>query len=192
MKEWPVIASLLLSTAIAYAQEEVIPSAYPVERYEPLWKKSPFALSSAAVPEAPPAGFADSLALTGILKIGDEVLVAVVDKVTKERQMLSTKAEGRTVWVEKLELSDDDTGKVAVTLKKGAENAVLRYDMDYLKQMAAVSTPPPASSVSAPAAAPVVNHSGGPPRVAPPPPSGRPLVQRRIIIPSQPPRGGGR
>ncbi|MDR2463097.1 MAG: hypothetical protein LBD30_04880 [Verrucomicrobiales bacterium] len=161
------------------AQEEVIPSAYPVERYEPLWKKSPFALSSAAVMEAPPAGFADSLALTGVLKIGDEVLVAVMDKVTKERQMLSAKAGEQSVWVEKLEFSDEAPSKVAVTLKKGADSAVLRYDMDYLKQVAAMPAPPAASitkSNANAAAIPIV-----------PRPANRPPIQRRIIIPSQPP-----
>jgi hypothetical protein len=188
MRILPAIACLLLLTGFGYADEQVIPQGYPVERYEPLWKKSPFSLSSANAVVAAPAGFADSLALTGVMKIGGEVYVSVVDKVTRERQMLSTKAEGQAILVEKLDLADNDPSKVAVTLKKGEEISLLRYDMDFLKQMAAVSapaTPVPVPMQAAPP--PVVNANPAAPRIAPPAPT-RPPVQRRIIIPAPPPR----
>jgi hypothetical protein len=73
MKVLPLMVNL--SPLAAFAQENIIPSAYPVEGYEPLWKKSPFSLSSAAVPEAPPARFTDTLVLMGILKISDMELL---------------------------------------------------------------------------------------------------------------------
>lgn len=182
-----VISNLLLLAGMALAREEAIPQAYPVERYAPLWNKSPFALSSAAVPEAPPAGFADNLALTGVLKIGDEVLVSVVDKITKERQMLSAKAESQGIWVEQLDLSTAEPDQLTVTLKKGAESAVLRYDMDYLRQVAAVSAPAAAPAASKPSQQTNSGSTANLPKIMPPP--NRPSGQHRIILPSQSPSG---
>jgi hypothetical protein len=188
MRKLSAITCLLLLAGSGHADEQVIPQGYPVERYEPLWKKSPFSLASANAVAAVPAGFADSLALTGVMKIGGEVYVSVVDKVTKERQMLSAKAEGQAILVEKLELADNDPGKVAVTLRKGGEISLLRYDMDFLKQMAAVSAP--VAPVPLPMQAtptPAINANSAVPRVAPPVQI-KPPVKRRIIIPSQQPR----
>jgi hypothetical protein len=166
----------MLIPGLGRAEEALIMEGYSPDRYQALWKKSPFTLSS--ITEEVQGGFAQNLALAGILKIGKRQYVSVYDKETKKRLFLSSEAEEEGILVEKIEFAND-LDKVTVTLKKGAEISTLRYDQEFLKQPltenAVVSPMPP------PMAVPFQPSANQPPtanRVRPP---------RRIIVPNQVP-----
>lgn len=175
MKLYLFALTLALCPLGGTAEEAVIPQGYSLDRYEPLWKKSPFTLSS--VSEEVQSGFAQNLTLTGILKIGERNYVSVLDKETKQRFFLSSEPGEQGIQVEKLEVGNE-LKDVMVTLKKGAEVSTLGYDMAFLKQAQAEAAPP---MPPVPVATPNRQKVGQPPR----PTTKAPV--RRIIIPSQPP-----
>jgi hypothetical protein len=157
------------------AEDDLIPQGFPPERYEPLWKKSPFSLSSVA--QDVPGGFAEKFILTGILKIGDTPYADVLNKETKERMFLSAQPNPQDIRIEKLE-SGTDLSQVVVTLRKGNEVGVLRYDQEYLKQTLNQAAPPMPANPAPMAPRPAVNPQQ-------PPPAIRTKPVRRIIVPSQ-------
>lgn len=172
---------LALSPCSAQTEGEAIPQPYPAGRYEPIWKKSPFTLSSAA-PEAV-AGFAENLALAGVVKINGESYVAVINKATQKRELISSKPNPQGIFLAKLE-SGGEMDKVAVTLQKGDEISVMRYDTAFLK----ASTPKQAGPGQNPGAGTPPSVAGQPGSATssnqtPPPP---PRVRHSRMIPSQP------
>lgn len=164
------------------AEDEAIPRPYPPERYESIWKKSPFTLSSAA-PETV-AGFAENLMLVGVVKIGGESYVAVLNKATQKRELISRKPNPQGIFLARLE-SGDEMDKVAATLQKGTETSVMRYDTAFLKSFAAKPAPGEANPGGAPAAGASPSPQPGPGAAAnqatPPPPR----VRHSRMIPSQ-------
>ncbi len=112
--------------------EAVIPEAYPIERYEPVWKKSPFTLSSVA-DAGPTGGLSDKFKLTGMLIIGEEPYVSIYDTENKERFLISRQVNAQGIKLETVQAGDDLT-KVVANLSKGGETFSLHYDIDYLKQ----------------------------------------------------------
>jgi hypothetical protein len=172
---------LALSPCSAQTEGEAIPQPYPTDRYEPIWKKSPFTLSSTA-PEAV-AGFAENLALAGVVKINGESYVAVINKATQKRELISSKPNPQGIFLAKLE-SGEEMDKVAVTLQKGDEISVMRYDTAFLKAFAPKPAGPgqnPGTGAS-PATAGQNSSTTSPNQV--PPPS--PRVRHSRMIPSQP------
>ncbi len=172
MKPCLLVLFLALSPIFCQAEDAVIPRGYSPDRYEPLWKKSPFTLSSVA--EEVQGGFARNLALTGILKIGQKNYVSVFDKESKQRFFLSSEPGAEGIQVEKLE-TGNELKDVVVTLKKGGEVSTLGYDMSFLKQTHSQAAP---QMPVMPVVAPNRIQLGHPPR----PLKSSPV--RRIIIPS--------
>lgn len=165
------ILAVQITAASAVLAEDPIPAPYPPERYEPIWKKSPFTLSSAA-PEAT-GTFADNIALVGIFKSEGEVYAAILDKTTQKRELVSSKANDKGIRVLQTE-SSNERDKVSVILEKNGEKATLRYDMTFLQ----------ASAAKAPANQPAVTAPNTPPVPGGPPPATRP--PRRRLISSNP------
>ena len=168
--------------------EDAVPQPYPVQRYEPIWKKSPFTLSSAADAEAAGA-FGDKLKLTGVLKIGEQPYVSLFDSESGKRFLVSSQTDSQGIKLESLQ-GGDDLGKVLVVLTRNGETVKLRYDMDYLKQASAQAAGPapqtPTPSVNG--AVTIRPVAVAPVSVAPanmPPPAPNTTVRRRILIPSQ-------
>ncbi|MDD5261486.1 MAG: hypothetical protein PHD76_06510 [Methylacidiphilales bacterium] len=181
-----LLGGYLVSFSVC-AGEVVIPEAYPIERYEPVWKKSPFTLSS--VPDAgPTGGLSDKFKLTGVLKIGDEPYVSIYDTENKERFLISRQVNAQGVKLDALQTSDD-LSKVVANLSKSGETFSLHYDMDYLKQVTGQSP------MNVPGQ-PIFNNQGHPPQVqipspvnvqpqsTPPPPPQR-FIRRPFTVPSQ-------
>jgi len=171
-----VFMSFVLKTQ---AEEALIPQGYEVARYDPIWKKSPFTLSS--ITQAVDAGFASKLTLLGILKIGQESFVSVMNNETKQRMFLSAKPNAENIQVERVE-TGTELKQVIVTLKKGSEVSTLSYEPTILNSSAmntGMGTPqtifdPPIRQV-------ISNNQQAPPATSPP-------VRRRIIVPAQPKR----
>lgn len=65
----------------------IIPTPYPISRYEPLWKRSPFVLSTAAA--ASPIQLAQQYTLGGFAIINNEPYITVVETATQRRYLVS-------------------------------------------------------------------------------------------------------
>jgi hypothetical protein len=167
--------------------ESTMPKGYDVSRYEMLWKRSPFTLSSAG--DETTFGFAQDMILGGIAKIGNTEMITIVDKKTQRRLLISPTAQPDGISLVSIQM-DNDLKKTSATIRKGGETATIKYDMEYL----AASAPAPVASAPAPGMQPGQGNNsnnlprvqnpnrgganrGGPPRVIP----------RRIVIPNAPP-----
>lgn len=148
-----------------------VPEPYPVERYQPLWQKSPFSLSTAAE-EGAVAGFAEDLVLSGVSEMDGKSYVWVLDTKTQKRRMLSSTPDAEGFALESL-TSDADMTKVSAVIRKGGETAPVKYKLEIFQQAM------PAAAVAAQAPPPAA-----PNRVPRPPKT----VTRRIIVPSKPSR----
>ncbi|MGV3660270.1 MAG: hypothetical protein ACO1TE_08790 [Prosthecobacter sp.] len=133
----------LLATAaasgLAQAQEPAVftpPQAYPVDRYEAAWGKNPFTLKTApAVVEN--ISFAKDLAIGS--HYGDKAnpTIVIVNTKTHQRTPLkqgATATNGMKLVSVKLGATRKDT---TVEVVLGSETTELKYDMEYLSQMAA-------------------------------------------------------
>ena len=184
-----LLSAGFMMKAVQAGTENDIPQAYPVERYEPVWKKSPFTLSSAA-DAVVAGGSSDRLKLTGVLKIGEQPYVSLYDSESKERFLVTSETNSRGIRLESVQTSDD-LSKVTVALTLNGEPVKLHYDMEYLKQtavQAAGAAPPVPAPVAANPGAVVIRPSNATPTpsgTSQPPPTMRPPIHRRIIIPSQ-------
>lgn len=117
--------------------EAIVPPAFPLSRYQPLWERSPFQLESVA-PPVQSAGLAQRFALTGIAEINREPIAFVMERATQKRIMVK-KNEGESgvslVQVDVQKNYNDST----VTLRQGAEVGVVRFDA----AAAPMAVPPP-------------------------------------------------
>jgi hypothetical protein len=150
-----------------------VPEAYPVERYQPLWQKSPFSLST-ATEAGTVAGFAEDLVLSGVSEMGGKSYVWVLDTKTQKRRMLSSTPDAEGFALESL-TSDADMSKVSAVIRKGEESAPVKYKLEIFQQ-------------AMPAAPAVAAQVPPPPTAAPNRPRPPKTVTRRIIVPSKPAR----
>ena len=150
---WPTKWIVLLPCAgLAIAETPTdTPQGYPPDRYESLWKHSPFTLSSVAMEASSLA--MDKLALVGVGKVGTGEFVAVIDRQSQERFTITPKANQQGYRLVTLRLNEDPL-KVIATVTRGSETFAVRFDPASVK---AVTSNQPISRT---------NISGGP--VAPP------------------------
>ncbi|MBI4024405.1 MAG: hypothetical protein HY360_05450 [Verrucomicrobia bacterium] len=179
-------------TGLLVAAEPTLPKGYPAERYDPVWKRSPFTLSSVEQ-ETVKVGFAQQLALVGVAKIGSAETVMIVNKQSQERFTVSEEPGQHGIRLISIQQNLDPL-KVAATLKKGDETAVVRFDPVLLKAASAVqpTVHPPMTTANNPAgAAPALGQpvqvQASPAPSPPQPPPTTNEVRRRIIIPANPP-----
>jgi hypothetical protein len=115
-----------LCSALSFVKADVIPGGFAVDRYSSLWEHSPFTVSSIQQLVIPP-GFADKLALVGIIKIGSENMVTLFNKDSLERISVSTNSSPEGMKIVSVEL-DKDPQKDSVTIQKGDEIAKVKFD----------------------------------------------------------------
>lgn len=169
-----------------FAADQPIPKSHPVDRYESLWKRSPFTLSSVSDPVVVAAGFARQLALAGVAKIGSVELVTLVNKQSQERLLISSQPNAQGIRLVSLQ-SDPDPSKITATIEKGVETAVVRFDAALLKS--ALSAQAPAMNAAA-AQSPLEEEliqTQSPSVTQEQPPSATDVIRRRINIPANPP-----
>lgn len=120
-------AALLAEDA---APEEIVPPAFPLSRYEDLWKKSPFQLESTAPPVADSAGLAQRYALTGIAEINGEPIAFVMERATQQRMMVRKEADagGNGLSLVQVDMSQKKYDDSTATLRQGAEVGVVKFD----------------------------------------------------------------
>lgn len=179
-----LLAQAAAPSARTVAQEAVIPEDYPTERYQPIWEKSPFTLSSAA--EEPTAGFASNLVLVGIGAIDDSFYARLLDRTSQQRWSVEQGTPYNGIELVSVD-THENPEQASVRLKKGAEEAVVRYDPAMLTAAAAPTAPvgipkPPRPNPNPGASA---NNQPIPQTTTNKIPTPR---TRRIIIPSRPNR----
>ena len=123
--------------ALSFARGgSAIPDGYPADRYAPLWTHSPFTLASVQQEAAP--GFAQNLAVVGIVRIGSEDWVTLLNKQSQERFIVGAEPDEQGVKVVAV-VTDADPLKTRVTIQKGGELATVGFDRTLL---ATTQTPP--------------------------------------------------
>jgi hypothetical protein len=117
----------------------VPPQEHRVERYEPGWRKNPFTLKTAPLP-VEVQSFAKDLAIGSMYQVGEETTVVLVNTKTRERIILRNGQSASNGMRVKLASIKDTRKESSAIVQLGAQEATLRYDTSYLKQMAAART----------------------------------------------------
>lgn len=174
----------------------VPPSSYSVDRYEGLWERSPFLLSSAPTVAPTPTGpgFADHLVLAGVAQVGGQYHISLVDKTSLQRKTLRSGVPNETgMEVVEVELQRDPM-QTHVVVRRGGEQAVVRYDRQLLSaavsQPAAAATQTPAEqvtegAVTAPRSGRVLRQPSTQEGQEASEPSPQIRPRRRVILPGQ-------
>lgn len=128
----------------ADASGEIVPAAFPVERYSVLWENSPFQTESVAPPVESP-GLSQRFVLSGILRENGEYLVWVRERATQQSYMVK-KNEPNSIGLSLAEVSEspEKQSEASATVRLGSEIGVIKFD--------AVGAP--GVAVAMPAAAP--------------------------------------
>lgn len=160
-----------------------VPKAYPVERYEAGWNKNPFTLKTAPT-VVDQDSFAKDLAIGSYFGDAKDPTVVVVNTKTGKRTSLKkSQPEGKDgMKLKELKFADSRKDVVAeVTM--GSQTAEVKFNSDYLKQVAGADAarggqqgnapgqmPPGARPGQQPSGAPgQVMPAGGAPRPTMPP-----------------------
>ena len=143
------IPLLLLPGALAWAGPAA-PDGYPVSRYASLWERSPFTIASVRQ-DVVPEGFASKLVLAGVARIGADDFAILVNKDSQERINVSSEPNGQGMKLLSVEPNADPL-KACVTIQKGVEVAVVRYDQALL--VATTAPAPDNVAVTQPTAVP--------------------------------------
>ena len=143
---WGTALCVLAGSVDAADDDDVIPSAFPVSRYEKTLTRSPFALPTSAAPSVAPTqkqpGWSDDLYIAGVMTIGEKNIVTISQRGDSQRFLLSSGEESpqgvsliNIQWSEQL-------GQTRVTVKKGTEFAVLLFDQASLASTRAAAPAP--------------------------------------------------
>lgn len=179
----------------ADAGDEAFAPATPgIQRFEAIWKRSPFIVETVAVQTV--EGLASKYAIAGIVSIANRPMVFLVDKANS-----GDPAKGRFVvtkekpvnGIELVSISlNSDPRKSSAVLKQGGQQAMLSYDPMVLGQMSSggvVANPgavPPPPVLASPPTSPVPSapRITADPNAAAPPMAVPPNPARRIIRPA--------
>jgi len=138
-----VIVQSLFGFSIRAEVQGDIPVGLPPARYEQMVLKSPFALATpAAPPVAATPGYAASLYVTGVAKIGEQDFVSIASRDQQQPRfsLLSGEVGKDDISLVSVDWSEQ-IGKSKVTIKKGTELAVLEFDQAAVQTMTVM--PPP-------------------------------------------------
>ena len=143
--------ALALAGSARAEDPEVIPAAYPLSRYEKTLARSPFALPTSNAPSVAQAqkqpGWSDDLFIAGVMTIGEKNVVTISQRGDAQRFLLASGEESpQGVSVINVQWSEQ-LGQTRVTVKKGAEFAVLLFDQ---ASLASTRTAAPAPRVNSP------------------------------------------
>jgi hypothetical protein len=135
---------LLLISATALAVENVVPTAFPADRYAAITEKSPFALETPKAPPPPPpqASFAANWFLTAVARNeqGQDFVTVKAQDGSVHFSLTSGETSEGGVSLASVDWSDQFR-KSTATIKKGTETAKLIFSQE---EAAPVSVPNPA------------------------------------------------
>lgn len=142
-RPWVATAVCALAWIASTRADDVIPKAFPADRYAKMAAHSPFTpptppTPSAAAPTPPPApGFAEKLAATMLADDGNGVYIAIVADQENSKKYLVTsdkvdeESSLQIATVKWPQTRDDQPGAretPVIVLRKGAQQGVVRYD----------------------------------------------------------------
>jgi len=107
---------------------QIVPAAFPVERYSVLWENSPFQTESVAPPVESP-GLSQRFVLSGILRENGEYLVWVRERATQQSYMVK-KNEPNSIGLSLAEVSEspEKQSEASATVRLGSEIGVIKFD----------------------------------------------------------------
>lgn len=178
--ETPPVAETVETQTSGYS-----PNKFAVDRYEHIWQRSPFVIETKIIAES--AGLSERFALTGIAVINGSPMVSLLDRSTNARMMVAPNLPSQGVEVLTVDQQANPRDS-SVTIKLGAEQASLRFEVAALgRTQEGAPQVPGASAASRPM--PVVQPLDGPaqspnqPGVQgqPPPPTATRVIRRTLL-----------
>ncbi len=168
---------MFCGTMLAAEEPPFQPQQAQLERYEMIWKRSPFVVETKIVEES--AGLAQRFALTGVAVIDGAPVAFLLDRSSLSRMIL---APGRTSGGIELVSVDQQSNarNSSAVIRLGAEQASLRFDSETLT-VSAEGVPMPANSANGQPVAPTA-VANAPQTNASPPPAAPARVIRRTLI----------
>lgn len=147
-----VLAASLVTSAYAATQENtklsILPSSSPLDRYQEMIRKSPFAPATPTVEPVAAVSFASEFYVSSLAKIGEKDVVTVrptdpskpsITLVSGEEESASGMTLLGVEWAEPVNNSRVNVGK-------GSEKGTLKFDQNIVTQKVAAAPPvqPPA------------------------------------------------
>lgn len=175
---YSILSFLLVALGVHAAN---VPEGFAATRYESLWKRSPFTLSSIADEQgAPTSAIAERYSLGGAYTVGTDDYIFVINRANPmERFLVSKEVNAQGIILQSIAYNRESPDKTTAIIKQGEESGPIGFDPALLK--AATVNPNPGMPGNVP---------GQPPRTMPTynPPSnpGQPqrVIRRpRIIAP---------
>ena len=170
------------------AENNLLPPAFPLSRYENLWKRSPFQLESVA-PPVTSEGLGQRFALTGIAEINGDPIAFLLERATQTRHMIDRKDDPSGLSLLSVDVAKNYT-ESTVTVRMGSEVGVIKFDtaaamqgavppgmpggMGRVPQVPVPGMPVPGAVPSIPPAIPPVQAQAAPGIVPPVPGPGIP------------------
>lgn len=173
--------------AISVAQEGA-PAPFPAERYAGMKAKTPFVLATPKVAQEDTPSFAKNLFVSGLAKLGDDVLVTITAQDNKQSFTLKTgETTSDGIAIVSVDWSDE-LGKSRVTVKKGNDFGTIGFNEMLIRSPIAMTS---AAGMPQPGTPQPPSVTGGPQIRRPnagPPPSGTAVQTRRRPIIRRPSR----
>ncbi len=125
--------------------EKFAPETYPIDRYQQIWKRSPFIKETESVTQS--AGLATKYGLVGMSSLNKLPIVFLWDKneadAVKSRFMVSKAKPDAAHNIELISVTmDKDPRKSTAIIKQGAEQASLTFDASALQPTGATASMP--------------------------------------------------
>ncbi|MDD5200378.1 MAG: hypothetical protein PHC88_11320 [Terrimicrobiaceae bacterium] len=169
-------------------QPAFAPRSYGIQRYEVIWKRSPFIVETVAVPQS--MGLAAKYSLVGIASISNQPVAFLVDNTNLDagkNRLVVSKGQTSREGIEIVSITmDGDPRKSSITIRQGGQQASLVFAPASLSLLGPGGAPgavPPSPEPIQPPIAPsplgVIPSIASPQAGAPTPP---PPV-RRIVRP---------
>lgn len=146
------------------------PPAAQAERYRSVWEKAPFAAWAPAASPPQGASLSQRFVLAGMATLNDEPLIFVLDRQSLARIVVTKKGDASGLRLVSVD-SNSDPKQASATVRLGAEQDVIHYDLATLQ------------SVTQSADQAAAKNSGGAPPIAP-----NPDTQAQVLPAAGPPR----
>ncbi|MEO7168347.1 MAG: hypothetical protein ABI787_08770 [Spartobacteria bacterium] len=186
-----IFSGTLLALTTVLAKDD-LPKAESFAHYEPMVKRSPFAVASAAGPVGGTPDFARNLYVANAAHSTDGDYVTIASTTDKNlKEYLNSKDSVSGYTISNIQWSDR-VGETKVTIAKDGQFATLTFNEALLSQAiqnVAPQIPPPQPQPGRPAVNNVPRPPGGPvvqrpmpvPQIPTPPPHTRPTIRRKTL-----------
>jgi len=133
-----LLAAAMLATATASPGGEAetgelfSPSVHQADRYQHIWKKSPFVTETPVVQQS--GGLAERFALTGIAMLQNQPVIFVLDRQSLSRSVITKEPNPSGLALVSVQTNTDPKQSQA-TIRLGSEQALIHYDLAALQNV---------------------------------------------------------